>query len=945
MTSEPNPPDVSVVVIVYNDATRLETAVRSVLDQSLRRCEVVIVNDASTDRSAEVADRLAARDPDRVRAVHLEQNSGGCGRPRNVGIGHVRGRYVMFLDSDDTLDPQAARNMFRAAERSDADLVVGQTVRVNVDTGKEVPWFPHLFRHSAVHSSVLDQPDLLYDTLSTNKLYRRSFLDRAGLNFVEDLHYEDLIFSARAYLSARTIALIPHRVYNWLVTNQTNAPSITNRRGEIKNFADRITVNRLIDEALDEHGAHDLRLPKDTKFINHDLPLYLYQLRHRDAQYQAAFLDLAAPYVAQLDPRAFERASRVKAIAAYLVSRRDLPTALTAVDLMDRFSHVKHLSTELVHRDGRVFWTDRHLDDPLGRRVLDVTTLGLHDRPLNKIPLASVVRRFERAGARATVEADILLPLGRGATVGKLAGFLDFTDRQRPHRRFRVPLQVRAEGDRLFWTAQFEPGRLLRPVGIIDAVWDLRARITVGGATIATWLVGDEANLAVATLPVRPRLSRLIGDRLEPYWTANGRLSFRITEHNRAARGVGSLMRSLRSTSGVGGLWDRVRQAERALLARARAENTKISLYHSLFLRLPARPGLVVFESDLGRHYTGNPRYVYEELRRCGAAVEAVWAYQDSRDGFPDDATLVQRGSWAYYRALARASFWVDDHGFPGQLRKRRDTSYLQTWHGSPVERVGFDEPALNAADRARQQDYQRATDRFDFLVVRSEHDVRTLLPALRSGAEVLRTGYPRNDALVTGGDPTAVAALRKRLRLDDGRRVVLYVPTPPPAGAGEPAPTLDLERFAEQLGDGHVLLVRPDPSSRLPVPPGLDHAVRNVADVHDVTLLLLVADVLVTDFSPLMFDYALLDRPMLFFAPDFDERVRGTYPDLAGRWPGPVLRDDDAVIAALRELPVPAGTTDGTHRDFVDRFAEYDTGTAAKAIVDRLFAAGGRRG
>ena len=142
MTPESARPDVSVVVIVYNDAGRLEGAVRSVLDQSLHTCEVVIVNDASTDGTAAVADALAARHPGRVRAVHLPVNSGGCGRPRNVGITHVRGTYVMFLDSDDTLDRHACLNLFLAAEKHAADMVVGRCVRVHVDRGTEQPWYP-----------------------------------------------------------------------------------------------------------------------------------------------------------------------------------------------------------------------------------------------------------------------------------------------------------------------------------------------------------------------------------------------------------------------------------------------------------------------------------------------------------------------------------------------------------------------------------------------------------------------------------------------------------------------------------------------------------------------------------------------------------------------------------------------------------------------------------
>src|ERR1044072_4425466 len=96
--------DVSVVVIAYNDADRLPAAGRSALDQSHRDVDVVIVDDASTDGTATVADRLAAAEPGRVQVIHRAENSGGCGQPRNDGIAATHGTYVMFLDSDDTLD-------------------------------------------------------------------------------------------------------------------------------------------------------------------------------------------------------------------------------------------------------------------------------------------------------------------------------------------------------------------------------------------------------------------------------------------------------------------------------------------------------------------------------------------------------------------------------------------------------------------------------------------------------------------------------------------------------------------------------------------------------------------------------------------------------------------------------------------------------------------------
>src|SRR5690242_12300595 len=111
------PPLLTVVVIVFNDARRLPTAVRSVLRQTLRDLEIVVVDDASTDETPAVAQRLVADRPERVRYERLTENSGGCSRPRNRGIELARGRYVMFLDSDDELPAGACAALVSAAER------------------------------------------------------------------------------------------------------------------------------------------------------------------------------------------------------------------------------------------------------------------------------------------------------------------------------------------------------------------------------------------------------------------------------------------------------------------------------------------------------------------------------------------------------------------------------------------------------------------------------------------------------------------------------------------------------------------------------------------------------------------------------------------------------------------------------------------------------------
>jgi CDP-glycerol glycerophosphotransferase len=258
--------------------------------------------------------------------------------------------------------------------------------------------------------------------------------------------------------------------------------------------------------------------------------------------------------------------------------------------------------------------------------------------------------------------------------------------------------------------------------------------------------------------------------------------------------------------------------------------------------------------------------------------------------------------------------------------------------------------PSVRRQSQEQQARLRALTARFDHFVVRSEYDVETLMAAYGLRAEPLRIGYPRNDALV---DPSGIraelAALRERLGLTDGRRVVLYAPTFREAtqdGETEFEMPFDVRRFARRFGDDHVLLVRTHYLDKVTLPTDLREHVRDVSGVHDVTPLLLLADVLVTDYSSLMFDFALLDRPMLFYTYDYEAYTgseRGAYFDLAEVAPGPLAYTETELFDALAAL----GTGDDKYgerrRAFVSRYGEYDRGTAARAVVERFFPRGGR--
>jgi glycosyltransferase involved in cell wall biosynthesis len=195
------PLKVSVVVPVYNPGHYIEDCIDSLVNQSLPadEYEVCFVDDGSTDGTPARLDRLAEEHAN-VRVIHQEP-SGWSGRPRNVGIDATTGDYVMFVDNDDYLGPEALQRMYDFGVANSADMVVGKMA----GKGRPVPL--ELFRVNRPHATVRDAP--LIDSLTPHKMLRRAFLNRIGLRFPEGRRrLEDHVFVAEAYLRAENIAVL-----------------------------------------------------------------------------------------------------------------------------------------------------------------------------------------------------------------------------------------------------------------------------------------------------------------------------------------------------------------------------------------------------------------------------------------------------------------------------------------------------------------------------------------------------------------------------------------------------------------------------------------------------------------------------------------------------------------------------------------------------------------
>jgi CDP-glycerol glycerophosphotransferase (TagB/SpsB family) len=350
---------------------------------------------------------------------------------------------------------------------------------------------------------------------------------------------------------------------------------------------------------------------------------------------------------------------------------------------------------------------------------------------------------------------------------------------------------------------------------------------------------------------------------------------------------------------------------------------------------------IIVYQSFEGQ-YGDNPRVLYDRLRVEEPDAGHVWLADPAHAAmFPADVETVGIYGPECRSLLESADVLIANTHTDIEWHKRPDAFYLQTWHGTPLKRIHND---VRWAPEGRLARLDRDVARWDAMLSPNPASTPLLRRAFGFTGPVHETGYPRNDVL-TGPDAERVRTeVRRGLGVPDRATVVLYAPTwrdDVVFATGEHALPLDLGDFARALGDEHVLLLRLHSlvSAGLELETGAP--VRDVSLHPDIAELYLAADVLVTDYSSAMFDFAVTGRPILLFTydlADYRDRLRGFYLDLEEIAPGPLLATSDEVLTALRDLDAVRSAHAGRYAEFRRTFNPNDDGHAGERVLERFF-------
>ena len=215
----PGTPLVSVIIPVYNTEDYLRQCLDSAVHQTLRDIEIICINDGSTDHSLAILEEYQAIDP---RVAVISQENRGLSAARNCGMKKAKGKYIYFLDSDDYADPETLKRSTELAEKNDLDAVVfGFEQFADDEKMLQIhPFRVHLFDgfvkvYSGTEYMKSAKDCEAYSSPVWTAVWRRAFLEKNGLRFVEGILHEDMLFSFQAYMAADRVMAIPERLYHY----------------------------------------------------------------------------------------------------------------------------------------------------------------------------------------------------------------------------------------------------------------------------------------------------------------------------------------------------------------------------------------------------------------------------------------------------------------------------------------------------------------------------------------------------------------------------------------------------------------------------------------------------------------------------------------------------------------------------------------------------------
>lgn len=362
---------------------------------------------------------------------------------------------------------------------------------------------------------------------------------------------------------------------------------------------------------------------------------------------------------------------------------------------------------------------------------------------------------------------------------------------------------------------------------------------------------------------------------------------------------------------------------------------------------------IIIFESYGGTAYNDSVRAIYEEMLEDEVfrSFYFVWAFKNPEDYLflmkNHHTILVRKGSKEYRKYYASARYWINNVTVADYLKPRKNQVYIETWHGTPLKKLGCDittDSDPRQTKKHMHKRYRAKGKKISYFLSPSAYYTEKLSSAfdVTDDSHFIECGYPRNDKLFRYSEEDIVTWKQNR-GIPQDKKVILYTPTWRDSSVDANNHFVwdngvDFAKLMNELGDDYCVLFRAHHQIRDAFDGKDCPRIIDVSTEDNIDELYCISDMMITDYSSTMFDYANLKRPMIFHMFDrekYAEEIRGFYIPVE-QLPGPVTTTTDELIQAIKTLEQNF-SYDEKYRSFNEQFNPHEDGNATKRAISQL--------
>lgn len=376
-------------------------------------------------------------------------------------------------------------------------------------------------------------------------------------------------------------------------------------------------------------------------------------------------------------------------------------------------------------------------------------------------------------------------------------------------------------------------------------------------------------------------------------------------------------------------------------------------LYRLVYRFIPCQKETILFISFHGRGYSDNPMALHQYITTHSQyqkyhCIYAIKNYKQKKIKI-DNAKVIEYFSIPYFFYLARSKYWISNCKLPKYVLKKPNQVYLQTWHGTPLKKLAHDIEVPEGTTFYRsgmsleemRSTYDNDVSKYNYMISPSSFTTEVFQSAFLINKErLIETGYPRNDILSNYQDED-INRIKTKFNLPKDKKVILYAPTWRDNSFNLKGYTFKLEvdfkKWQKTLSEEYIVVFKPhylivnnfDLES-------VKDFVYFVDPQEDISTLYLIADILITDYSSVFFDFAILKRPIYFYMYDLESyryELRGFYLDIYQDLPGQIIEDENLLLEKIKQNNFDYNKL----KLFNHRFNNHEDGNASKRVLEIL--------